>query len=569
MQRKWAGYMAGWLCSALLSAGCSPLETEVARQRAAVLGQSGDHLVSGQEIANQYAVLAADVAAGATVLKVQDLSVLTGVKAGDVLFVIQMQGATIDLLSDSARYGEILNIQNAGHYELVTVAAVDTTAGIIQIHSHGTSGLQFDYSAAGHTQVIAVPQYQNLTVPTGSTLQAQAWNGSTGGVVVVTADTVQVDGAISASGLGFRGGQQPNGVSPANYFGYRTTNAQIAGARGEGVGGGPADYAATGAYGRAAGGNGGGGGNNTNCPGGGGANGLAMGKQWTGQGVMDVSQAGYKTAWMLDPAYDAVNSLFADSAGGGRGGYGCSGITLDPLTTGPSAVGWGCAGRPNLGGLGGRPLLSDVRRRLYFGGGGGAGQANNDNGGSGGNGGGLVFVLARQIVGQGSIKRRRRQRAGVGPYRRHHQRRSGRRRRRRHGGPHGDQQHRRGAGLGQRWGRRQYEPGDQSPRGRRRGRRRRRRLRFDRRPEHGPADCQRGRRRAQLDRRLQHLPDERRHRWRKRCDEPRRRAQPGLPPAGVCGGRPGDAGPRLDQAARQYPGAGLCHVYKPRTRCGQ
>lgn len=403
MHRKWAFHIAGWLCGAVLGAGCSPSEAEISEQHAAVLGQSGDHTVSGQEVANQYAVLAADAVAGSKAIRLQGLSAFPGLKSGDVLFIIQMQGAAIDLLSDAARYGDVLDIRNAGHYELVTVTGVDAATSTVQVRSHGTSGLQLDYSAAGHTQVIAVPQYQNLIVPSDGTLTAPPWNGSTGGVVVVTADNVQVDGTISASGMGFRGGQQPNGSGAANYLGYRTTDAQIAGARGEGVGGGPSEYAATGSYGRAAGANGGGGGNNINSPGGGGANGLTAGKQWTGQGVMDISQASYKTAWMQDPAYDAINQLFADSAGGGRGGYGCSFAAADPLMYGPSTGLWGCGDRPNLGGLGGRPLRSDVRRRLYFGGGGGAGHANNNNGGSGGNGGGLVFVLARTIAGQGRI----------------------------------------------------------------------------------------------------------------------------------------------------------------------
>lgn len=403
MHRKWASCMAGWLCGAALSTGCSAPDAEVAEYRTAVLGQSGDRTVSGQEVVNQYAVLATDAVAGSRSITLQDLAVLPGLKAGDVLFIIQMQGAAIDLLSDAARYGEVLDVRNAGHYELVTVTGVDATAGSVQVRSHGTSGLQYDYTAAGHTQVILVPQYQNLTVPAGATLAASPWNGSTGGVVVVTADSVQVEGTISASGLGFRGGQMVNGTSPVNYLGYRTTDGTIAGARGEGVGGSVTDYATTGSYGRAAAANGGGGGNNINCPGGGGANALAPGKLWTGQGVMDISQASYMTAWKLDPAYDATNQLYADSAGGGRGGYACSSAALDPLTVGPGTMTWGCGSRVSLGGLGGRPLLADVRRRLYLGGGGGAGQSNNNNGGSGGNGGGLVFVLARTIAGQGSI----------------------------------------------------------------------------------------------------------------------------------------------------------------------
>jgi hypothetical protein len=183
--------MAGWLCGAALSTGCSAPDAEVAEYRTAVLGQSGDRTVSGQEVVNQYAVLATDAVAGSRSITLQDLAVLPGLKAGDVLFIIQMQGAAIDLLSDAVRNGEVLDIRNAGHYELVTVTGVDATAGSVQVRSHGTSGLQYDYTAAGHTQVILVPQYQNLTVPAGATLTASPWNGQTGGVVVVTADSTK------------------------------------------------------------------------------------------------------------------------------------------------------------------------------------------------------------------------------------------------------------------------------------------------------------------------------------------------------------------------------------------
>ena len=397
------GYLAGTLLGAMLGVGCTPLAEDVTQTSAAILGQSGDFTVSGQQTPNQYAVLAADVAAGSRAITVQDLTALPGLKEEDVLFIIQMQGAAIDQLSDAPRYGEVLDLRSAGRYELVTVTGVDAATGSIRIRSRGSQGLKFDYAAAGHTQVVRVPQYQNLVIPAGASIVASPWNGSTGGVVVLTAASVQVDGAISASGAGFRGGQVRNGTSNANFLGYRTTDANIAGERGEGIGGGAGELAASGSYGRGAAANGGGGGSNINSPGGGGANGLATGKLWTGQGVMDISTAGYQTAWMLDPAYDATNRLFADAAGGGRGGYGCSSLAADPLTRGPSAGVWGCGDRPNLGGLGGRPLASDVRGRLFLGGGGGAGQANNNSGGSGGSGGGLVFVLARSVAGAGSI----------------------------------------------------------------------------------------------------------------------------------------------------------------------
>ena len=55
----------------------------------------------------------------------------------------------------------------------------------------------------------AVPNFHNLTVTNGATLTANAWNGALGGWIVLKVMgtlSIAADSAISASGIGYRGG---------------------------------------------------------------------------------------------------------------------------------------------------------------------------------------------------------------------------------------------------------------------------------------------------------------------------------------------------------------------------
>jgi Divergent InlB B-repeat domain len=380
-------------------------QDSVDEQRAALRARDGDRTVTTPEVINHYGVLAVDASAGSQRLILRELEALPGLQAGDLVFVLQVQGATVDQFLNEPKYGQIISLGSAGRYELLEVTAVDAPQQAIQVRGRGAGGgLRFGYLAAGHTQVLRVPQYRTLTIAPTGILTAPAWNGSTGGVVAVVADTVQVDGLITAAGKGFRGGRAQGG-SATNYVFFHTTDSDLAAERGEGVAGAAADYDTDGGrYGRGAAANGGGGGNSRRAAGGGGANGTAAGKTWSGLGVMDGSTADLLTAWGLDPDYKATGNKLADSAGGGRGGYGCSSSAGDPLTTGPGGPTWGCSNRAAVGGLGGWPLPGDVRARLFFGGGGGAGaQDGSGGGGGGGSGGGLIYVLAQSVRGTGRI----------------------------------------------------------------------------------------------------------------------------------------------------------------------
>lgn len=132
------------------------------------------------------------------------------------------------------------------------------------------------YTYGTGAQIIKVPQYLEATVSAHS---VTAWNGTTGGVEVILAKTsITVSGALTASALGFRGGQQ--GYLGPQYAGIqgegsngssstRTTSANYSGGGGGpgtndgGVGGGGGSHAASGATGTSRGGTTGGAGAST------------------------------------------------------------------------------------------------------------------------------------------------------------------------------------------------------------------------------------------------------------------------------------------------------------------
>jgi uncharacterized repeat protein (TIGR01451 family) len=331
---------------------------------------------------------------GATALVVGAAVGTTPILAGDLLLVIQMQGADIDATNTDS-YGNGVaggqatsNLNNAnftaGLYEYVVAAQnLPLTGGAVTL----ITGLKNGYQNADATsatgqrrfQVVRIPQYQNLTV--SGTVAPSAWDGRTGGILAldVTGELAFNAGArLDASGKGFRGGagQQLTGTTGLTGTEYRTAAyAGPAGAhamKGEGIVGTPR-YVNTGAAlfdtgldgypngsaGRGAPGNAGGGGTDAN------------------------------------PTTNTNNS------GGGGGGNGSRG------GRGGNAWSSGAA----VGGESGAPFSMPSSSRLILGGGGGAGVNNSGSGStpasgyasSGAAGGGLVLVRTGSVRGTGSI----------------------------------------------------------------------------------------------------------------------------------------------------------------------
>jgi uncharacterized repeat protein (TIGR01451 family) len=405
--RSWLALLCG-----LMAAGCGQTDfpssgsPSASHQEASLIGDDGELTVTTENtVLNRYAAVTADVTAGATSLELASAADLDSplfgpLAAGDLVLIVQMQGAEIDT-SDTASYGTVTDLRGAGRYEFAYVGSV--AGNTLRL---ACAGLRNSYSAAGHTQVVRVPQLTRLTVADAASVVALPWNGQRGGMVVLhVQDTTTLVGDISANGQGFRGGAlDPDSSDSASLVSiFTSNNSMFGGEKGESIVGNAATYATLGGrYGRGAPANGGGGGNGHNAGGGGGANGF-NGNPWSGQGVMSGSVTG-AAAWALDPAYIANGNARTDSSGGGRGGYTYSSTNQNALTLAPSDATWGGNNRQPVGGYGGRPLTQDPSQRLFLGGGGGAGDGNNNASAPGANGGGLVFLISNTVGGTGRIR---------------------------------------------------------------------------------------------------------------------------------------------------------------------
>jgi hypothetical protein len=375
-------------------------------------GRDGMRTISATNVVlNRYTTLGVAAAPGASTLTVASVSALASsefasmsVTAGDLLLVHQAQGATIDG-TDTAVFGTVTSLGNAGRWEFVRVGAVDTATNTVTLNAtEHPMGLARAYSAGA--QVVRVPQFSRLQVSASGSIAALPWNGAVGGIVaLVSSSDLTVVGSVSASGAGFRGGAADNDSNApgSNTVLFRSVNSDDGAAKGEGIAGGAAVYDAmyNGRYGRGAPANGGGGGNAHNAGGGGGANGGAV-AGYNGAGVMLAPTAAFASAWALDAAFIANGAALTTGPGGGRGGYSFSSLNADATVTAPGSASWAGDRRLEVGGRGGRSLGAALDR-VYFGGGGGAGDANDGAGGAGGAGGGLVFLVARAIDGNGVV----------------------------------------------------------------------------------------------------------------------------------------------------------------------
>ncbi len=407
-------------------------------------GKNGARTVAAVgTVINQYTTLAGAAAVNATSITVSNIADLTSGEAtgggalaiGDVIMLYQPRGATI-VTTNTPTYGNISSYGGAGNYELRTVRSVaGNLIGVDGALSGAscTAGLKNAYASG--SQVIRVPQYSSLTVNGGASVVSVAWGGSTGGVVAaLVQNALTVNGSITVSGQGFRGGVR-DGTDRASGGAQTVTwvsNANPAGGqKGEGIasGAGGSFGGVTLAYSNQGGNfeigapaNGGGGGGSHNGGGGGGGNAAAAltpycsagtstyttaattAFVWCGQGTMPTTDVG-TTAWQFDPGYKASGGARTAHVGGGRGGYTFSSSNMNATTAAgaPAMTAWGGDDRRALGGWGGRPLAQNLNSQLFMGGGGGAGANNNDKGGAGGAGGGVVLIEAGSLAGPGAI----------------------------------------------------------------------------------------------------------------------------------------------------------------------
>ena len=277
-------------------------------------------------------------------------------------------------------------LNQAGIFEFVKATGA-VAAGSVPVAGAGAGGgLVFNYnsSVSGATngqsnyQVVRVPQY--ATASLGAGLTASAWNGSSGGVLVLdVAGALTLAGqTVSVNALGFRGGagMQLSGAAGASNADFRQAAPAAAvgpgfdAPKGEGIAGTPSwvESGATalntpthypsgvagtdGSMARGAPGNGGGGGT------------------------------------------DALPASNSQNAGGGGGGNGGSG--------GFGGDSW--SSNLSTGGEGGGLFPATVNR-VAMGGGGGAGSRNNSSGqaSAGAAGGGIVIIRAGSLSGTATV----------------------------------------------------------------------------------------------------------------------------------------------------------------------
>jgi uncharacterized repeat protein (TIGR01451 family) len=160
----------------------------------------------------------------------------TGISAGDLLIVMQMQGA------------------GAGAYEYVTVVSPTgpVTSGSITVRGTGSNGgllhtYTQSYSSGNTFQVIRVPQVLNASMGnySSATWDIDANGYGTGGVFALdVAQQASLNGTVDVSGQGFRGGAGFNiaghGASTltSSSLSYPSTS-NTGGSKGEGTGGTP------------------------------------------------------------------------------------------------------------------------------------------------------------------------------------------------------------------------------------------------------------------------------------------------------------------------------------------
>ena len=349
----------------------------------------------------------ANVAAGATSITLGAIGSGTNfgntpIAVGDIILIIQMQGAQIFVPATKslATYGGNSNVGSgmistnliAGYMEFaVATNAVPVGGGVLNLAAGLTYNYQYaPYGATGQYtyQVIRVSPHFNIQL--GGTITTPQWNGSTGGVTVISAvNQLDLNGkTINALGAGFRGGggralSGAAGTNKTDFYSLSTLNAHAS--KGEGVAGTPRYLT---------------------------INNVLVDNGAANEGYPSGSYARGGAGNAGGGASDSRPASNDENAGGGGGGNGGVG--------GLGGNGWFSFGLS--GGHGGTPLQTYGAApiypvttyyspsRLIMGGGGGAGTTNDGTGTPGGGaasggatGGGIVIINSSTIINTGTI----------------------------------------------------------------------------------------------------------------------------------------------------------------------
>jgi uncharacterized repeat protein (TIGR01451 family) len=357
----------------------------------------------------------------------------TNISSGDLVLIIQMQGAQINS-TNTTSYGDGIpgdpfgstSLGATGVFEYVTATnttPVSASAGgtLTFVGTGASNGLLNSYTSAAATstqgiqtfQVIRVPQYSSATLSATSNLTALPWNGATGGVVAidVASQLTLNGGSVVLDGLGFRGGAA---MTERGITGFASTDT--------------VDPSPTALPNLSGGGDPPAGGG----AGGGKGEGIAGTPHWVAPNIAAITHASTASSTAQSVVEGYPNGSFARGAPGNAGG---GATDADPSANdqnsggggagnggqgGLGGFGWNTAGL--VGGYGGAPFPVTTSA-VIMGGGGGGGTTNNgsywdpatDTGNadcglnctgvysSGGPGGGIIIVHAGTIVGTGTL----------------------------------------------------------------------------------------------------------------------------------------------------------------------
>ena len=152
----------------------------------------------------------------------------TGFSANDIIIIHHSRGTT----------------GNTGGWELNQVLSV---GGATSLNLTLPLANSYTDSGADQSQVQRVPQYSGVKVNSSVSLSAGSYDGSTKGIIAfLSSGVTQIQGTLSASGKGYRGG---NNAVTAAYQGEGTAGgntSQSTAANGTGGGGGGGDFASAG-----------------------------------------------------------------------------------------------------------------------------------------------------------------------------------------------------------------------------------------------------------------------------------------------------------------------------------
>ena len=149
-------------------------------------------ITSASTIINNYTYLTANANAQATTISVAST---TAFSPGDEVMIIQMQN---------------ISGGGAGTYEFKTISSLSASQiTFVQPLDNSYYSQSMNTTSASAAQVVRIPHYTNVTLQSGSSITAPAWNGYTGGIVAfraLRALTFYANSNINVSTKGYRGG---------------------------------------------------------------------------------------------------------------------------------------------------------------------------------------------------------------------------------------------------------------------------------------------------------------------------------------------------------------------------